>query len=411
MGAIVGRINPKQTIHIIGAGVSGLIIANFLKKKNLPFVIYESENRVGGLIRTTSTDFGLVESAANAIYTNDDVLEFLNDLNLPYIPAQEKIKRLLVRKNKALSFPFYIFELPFIFFRLFFKKPPYKNNLSLKQFLSPLLGDAICDEVASTGLLGIYATDSATIDQETFFPHKPYKSYFEALKDFNQSRKRMRKKFKLKTSISFSGGMQDFINRLEENVRSHIVFEKQTQLKQNSIICTNAVSASEILKNDLPVISNLLKEIHYQAIYTETKFTEKEFKPLHKAFGILFSRATKYKIYGLLANHEIFPHRTKKGFSYTFIKESTHQNHLDISEDCSLLSFPDVKESHATNWQMGIPLYSSKRRQIINEIRKYLSNHNIQNLAIFGNYVDGISLREMISMAKEFTENLRSENE
>jgi protoporphyrinogen oxidase len=411
MGAIVGHINPKETIHIVGAGVSGLIIANFLKNKNLSFVIYESENRVGGLIKTTSTNFGLVESAANAIYTNDDVLDFLNDLNLTYIPAQEKIKRLIVRKNKALTFPFYIFELPAIFFRLFFKKPPCKKNLSLKEFLSPLLGEAICDEVATTGLLGIYATDSATIDQETFFPYRPYKSYFEALKEFIQSRKKMRKKFKLKTSISFSGGMQEFINRLEENVRSHIVFEKQTQLKPNSIICTNAVSASEILRQDFPVISNLLQDIHYQAIYTETKFTEKEFKPLHKAFGILFSRATKFKIYGLLANHEIFPHRTKKGFSYTFIKESNHQNNIDISEDCSLLSFPEVKESHSSNWKLGIPIYSSQRRQIINEIRQYLKVHNIQNMAIFGNYVDGISLREMISMAKEFTENLRSENE
>jgi protoporphyrinogen oxidase len=406
MGSIIGRINPKQTVHVIGAGVSGLIIANFLKKKNIPFVIYEKENRVGGLIKTTSTEFGLVESAANAIFTNDDVIDFLNDLNLTYIPAHEKIKRLLVRKNKSLSFPIYIYELPFIFFRLFFKKPPFKKNLTLKEFLSPLLGDSFCDEVASTGLLGIYASDSSTIDQETFFPVLPYKSYFQALKHFIQLRKKMREKYKLKASVSFKGGMQEFINRLEEKVRDHIVFEKQIDLKPNAIVCANADSAAELLNKKFPVVANCLKQISYQAIYTETKFTEVEYKPLHKAFGILFSRKTPFKVYGLLANHEIFPHRVKKGFSYTFIKESNDHNQLDLSQDCLELHFPKSIENHSTTWPKGIPIYSSKRRQLIDEIRNHLEINKVNDIAIFGNYVDGISLREMISMAKEFTQKL-----
>jgi oxygen-dependent protoporphyrinogen oxidase len=406
MGSIIGRINPKQTVHVIGAGVSGLIIANFLKKKNIPFVIYEKENRVGGLIKTTSTEFGLVESAANAIFTNDDVIDFLNDLNLTYIPAHEKIKRLLVRKNKSLSFPIYIYELPFIFFRLFFKKPPFKKNLTLKEFLSPLLGESFCDEVASTGLLGIYASDSSTIDQETFFPVLPYKSYFQALKHFIQLRKKMREKYKLKASVSFKGGMQEFINRLEEKVRDHIVFEKQIDLKPNAIVCTNADSAAELLNKKFPVVANCLKQISYQAIYTETKFTEVEYKPLHKAFGILFSRKTPFKVYGLLANHEIFPHRVNKGFSYTFIKESNDHNQLDLSQDCLELHFPKSIENHSTTWPKGIPIYSSKRRQLIDEIRNHLEINKVNDIAIFGNYVDGISLREMISMAKEFTQKL-----
>ena len=406
MGSIIGRINPKETVHIIGAGVSGLIIANFLKKKNIPFVLYEKEKRVGGLIKTVSTEHGLVESAANAIFTNDDVIDFLKDLNLSYIPAREQIKRLMVRKNKSLSFPIYFYELPFIFLRLFFKKPPFKKNLSLKEFLSPLLGENICDEVASTGLLGIYASDSSIIDQETFFPHLPYKSYYQALKHFFQIRKKMRTKYQLKASVSFKGGMQEFINRLEEEVRDHIIFEKQLELKPNSIICTNADSASELLEKDFPVISNYLKQIHYQAIYTETKFTDTEYKPLHKAFGILFSRKTPYKVYGLLANHEIFPHRVNKGFSYTFIKESSDHNTLELKQDCTNLHFPTALETHSTTWSKGIPIYSSKRREMINEIKNYFHSNKVENIAIFGNYVDGISLREMISMAREFTQTL-----
>ncbi|MFZ4712425.1 MAG: protoporphyrinogen/coproporphyrinogen oxidase [Bacteriovoracaceae bacterium] len=408
MEKLIGKINPKETVHIIGAGASGLILAHYLKKKNIPIKIYE-KSRVGGLISTEKRARGIIESAANALFTNDDVVDLLKDLKLEYISGNEKIKRVLVRKSKFLSFPFYFWEIPGILFNFFLKKPPYQKGLSLKQFFQPLLGEKLCDEVASTGLLGIYATDSSVLDQETFFPYYPYSSYREAFKKFTMERKKSREIYKLKKSISFIGGMQDFINALKNELQSDIVLQEMSTIPSNAIICTNAPAASELLEKTLPQVAKLLKQIKYQSIYTETTFTDEVFVPLKQTFGVLFSRKTPLHCYGLLANHEIFAGRTNQGYSYTFIKKAQTNNQLnetEIKKDREFLKFPKVVENKQTTWDIGIPIYSFQRRETIEQIKDYFEKEKIENLAIFGNYVGGISLREIISLARQFSETL-----
>src|ERR1700712_802426 len=39
----------KKPIAIIGAGIAGLTAANFLREKNIPFILYESGAKIAGL--------------------------------------------------------------------------------------------------------------------------------------------------------------------------------------------------------------------------------------------------------------------------------------------------------------------------------------------------------------------------
>lgn len=405
MAKVLGKINPREKVHIVGAGASGLLIAFYLKKKQIPFVLYEKK-RVGGLIESKKTNHGIVETAANALFTNDDVIDLLKDLNLSYMPARPKLRRLIAREKKFLSFPIYWFELPKIFFSFFFKKPTFKGGLSLKQFFTPLLGEKICDEVVSTGLQGIYASDASVIDQESFFPLKQYSSYWAAFKEFIQDRASSRIKYKKRESISFPGGMQEFIDALKKEVGSSIVYDDINELPSNSILCTNAHDAAKILEHVHPTVSTLLKKIEYRAMSTNTFFTKEEYLPLRAAFGVLFSRNTGFNSFGVLANHEIFPERKYPGFSYTFIKLSNSHDAQELEKDCQELKFPKIIDKYSSSWEKGIPVYSFSRRQIMDEISDYFDNMNVKNLALFGNYVDGISLRELISMAKKFSEQL-----
>ena len=70
-----------KPIVIIGGGLAGLTAANYLKRKNIPFILFEAGSKIAGLAQSFkdadgfSNDFGahfITNRLANAVGVGDD---------------------------------------------------------------------------------------------------------------------------------------------------------------------------------------------------------------------------------------------------------------------------------------------------------------------------------------------------
>lgn len=402
----IGNHRKGVPFHIYGTGISGLLIGHYLKQRGQKIKLFEISNRTGGKISTKKGNLGIAEQAANAVFTNDDVIELLEDLKLEYVQSNEKLKRKVwrgSRKNiKLLSF----FEILKIIVSIFKTTPKITDDLTVKDFFLPLLGKRVCDQVLSSALSGIYATTSDNLHFLSIFKISSdfkgnYLSFFRELK-------RSRKSKHKPTSISFKNGMQDFIDCLSDKLKDDIHLNSNPSLDKtvNNIICTDATDASEILRNSHPELASKLKEIKYLPLSTSTYILNTEIKELDQSFGMLFPRNLGFETMGVLNNTAIFNRGLDNNlYSYTFITpkdDNLKDTHLTEMKKITEkdLEFNIKFESHRI-WKRGIPHYNKDRYKVIESLRTMIYQYN-KGIILFGNYVDGISIREMVSHAKQF---------
>jgi len=406
----IGSLDQKKPIRIYGAGVSGLLFAYTLEKKGFNVEVHEKSSSLGGKINSKEIDYGLAETGANAIYTNQDVFELINELKLDYICASSKLKKKILRSPNCFKL-IYWYEIIMIILRVFKSTPQVTKEITVRDFFLPLLGKKLCDDVLSSALSGVYATTSEHLNFISLFNidisfHGSYLSFFKTLKKNKKGEAKAQ-------SISFKGGMKTFIERLSQKIKGTIYFNSSPSLDThfNNIICTNAQEAGELISENYPELSITLRNINYLPLSTSTYICKKEISELDSSFGLLLPRSSGHKTMGILNNTAIF-NRSKdlNYFSYTFITPSTEDvRSIHLKEVNDIFEYDLEKsimsEAH-TLWPHGIPLYDLNRLNCINQLRSDIYNYSA-GLVLQGNYVDGISIRELISKTKAFCEDLK----
>ncbi len=404
MNQIIGTLIKDKPVHIWGAGVSGLVLAYYLKKVGYKVSVYEKSDRAGGKIGTKKTPYGPVEQAANALFLSPDALELLDELKLSPISSALKLKRHLYINGKYTS-PLSL-KLITKLLMGWNKKIPKLASPTVEEFLLPFLGQGLIDHLVSPSLGGIYASEARELDMESLFPEEIHaKTYGEFLLNIKKRLKKNRG-MRIKGSVSFEGGMQRFIDALTENLKENIQLNYSSPfiLQENTIICTDATAASELLSGTN--YSHELKKITYKKLSTTTVYLKEKIQSLKESFGVLIPRDQKINSIGILSNKDIFPFNYQEYSSYTFISPEIDELKEKIISDLSIMA-PEIKPSdfifaESKLYPQALPLYNKDRREAVNSLHELAKNQ--AGLVLFGNYVAGISLREMITAAKNFSQ-------
>ncbi len=451
----------ETDVLVVGAGISGLATAHFLKKNGSDALILEKEDRAGGSIQSEIKDGFLIEYGPNSTLDTSPILhELFEDVNIEsqmeyaneksnnrYILRDGKLNALPMKPMAFLKTPHFsagaklrLIKEPFISA----SEPEEEENLA--QFVSRRLGKEFLDYAIDPFVAGVYAGVPEQLSVKSAFP-KLYaleQNYGSILKGtILGARERKKRKETSKQSaklFSFPSGMQTMISALKKeftdslHLNSHIqnITKENGQYKIDFIASGEkyTVNAKNILTTipvegywDLPgqFFTPLLPELKkiesppvsmvYFGFYDNPAS-----RPLD-GFGFLIPRKENRRILGTIWSSTIFSQRAPEGgVALTTFVGGTRQpeNALlpedqlvdvvrkDLEDILGIQKKPDLIEIRV--WPKAIPQYNLGHQQIIDEVERF-ENEN-PGVYLSGNFRGGISVGDCIKQAKSMAERI-----
>ncbi|HIG26500.1 MAG TPA: protoporphyrinogen oxidase [Verrucomicrobiales bacterium] len=231
-----------KPVAIIGGGITGLTTAYQFHKKKIPFHLYESGSRLGGVIETVERDGYLAECGPNTLLeTSSEITRLIEGLNLTerrcYADPEMK-NRFITRNGRPVSIPLS----PIAFFTSSFFSVYTKWRLmiepflgrysgdkeeSLADFVKRRLGNEFLDYAINPLVGGVYAGNPEELSVKHGFPklyalEQKYGSLIRG--QINGTRERKRKGTVSKQDVkmmTFDKGLQVLIDAIANRIKEH----------------------------------------------------------------------------------------------------------------------------------------------------------------------------------------------
>lgn len=129
---MIGRLDRSvREATVIGAGISGLLVAYRLHRQGYKVTVLEAKDRAGGMIETKRTPYGIAESAAHSFLVTPRVQSLFDEVGVGLLPIRKDSRaRFVLRNGKMSKFPLTFAEAIDAFRRVFFRKATFPEDVA-----------------------------------------------------------------------------------------------------------------------------------------------------------------------------------------------------------------------------------------------------------------------------------------
>lgn len=410
--SMLGNLSPQQKkVRIVGAGINGLLIAYFLKRRGFKVELNEAADRAGGVIQTSVCTHGMIERAAHSLLVSAEISEFFKEIGVALVPVNPDSKARYIYRNKKMR------RMPLDFCEVFqtllhfFRRPKQALNFqsaTLKDWGHAYLGEAATKYLLSPFITGIFACSPAELNAKLAFSKLVPPSPFLSLFRFFRSKPKTARP-QMMTPLH---GMQALVDRLSELLKNELHLNSPIQslpAEENLILTLPTAAISKLLAKDDPASAQLLLQVRYAPLITVTCFYHQSaFLKIPKGVGVLIPRQEGLRMLGCLFNSSSFPGRTTSSEILSFtamyggtldaealsLSDDDLNNLLDIEMKTLLSCQSGPLSAHITRWNRAIPVYSNELKVARDALISGFCA--VPGQIIFSNYSREVSIRSSI---------------
>ncbi|MCI4625090.1 MAG: protoporphyrinogen oxidase [Candidatus Magnetoovum sp. WYHC-5] len=447
-------------IAIIGGGISGLSLAYYLKtiSPSLYVTVYESSNRPGGKIWTTSKNGFLIETSVNGFLDNrPETLRLASLLGLTPLKSNDASKLRYVLSGGKLhqlpDSPVKFFRSPLLSVRgrlrlaleIFISGKHNNDEETLEEFAVRRLGREAFEKLIDPMANGIFAGDPSLLELKSAFPriYNLEKKHASLIRGMFKMKLQARKTKQTVsagpggTLTSFKNGMQDLINALQgklsafiktnhklntinaENGSYVLNFENGKTVKAKTVvIATPAHEAATIFSELDSEIAYLLTLIPYPPVDVACMgFKEDALKKPFRGFGFLVPGKEKRKTLGTLNDSNVFTGRAPDNHILlrTMVGGQRFIDSRELSDDAiRKIVIEELDQLFGLNdgpvlfelfrHRKAIPQYNRGHSSLLARLQANIAKY--PSLYLHGNSYRGISVNDCIERSQELSERL-----
>lgn len=453
-------------VVVIGAGISGLSTAHYLKRRGISVQVLERSTRTGGTIETKHVDGFLVDCGPNSGLDTTPLLgEMFSNLGISEALryAGERTKnRYVVRDGRLRALPMNPFA--FMGTRLFsgaaklrllrepFVKPGDPGvDESLADFVRRRLGGEMLDYAINPFVSGVYAGAPEALSVRAAFPklyelEQRYGSLIKGTIKGQRERARRQKEGEKSRStarlFSFADGMQtitDTMSRdLADDIRTGVDaitirktragFQidvasagREWQLECDAVVLAIPAYAYSQLtfEMDLPIAGPLAQIVYPPVSVVFFGYKKNPSAVPLDGFGFLVPQKEKRNILGTIWNSALFSNRAPEGGASltTFVGGSRQADHALLPDDrqtdlvrddlrdlLGISAAPDVVV--VRRWEKAIPQYNVGHAAIIEAIESF--ENQVAGMHVIGNFRGGVAIGDCVRQAHATSERVAS---